>query len=135
MKASLKHYRQSPRKVRLVANAIKGKSVSAADVALSFMPKRAAEPVRKLIASAVANASVQGANSENLIIKNIEVNKGLVMRRFMPRAQGSAKPINKRTSHVLVTLSEETPKVKKVKASSKKLPPKADQHLAEREEK
>lgn len=130
MKASLKHYRQSPRKVRLVANAIKGKSVSAADAVLSFMPKRAAEPVRKLIASAVANASVQGANSENLVIKNIEVNKGLVMRRFMPRAQGSAKPINKRTSHVLVTLVEQAPKVK-----SKKLPPKADQPPAERKEK
>ncbi len=120
MKASLKHYRQSPRKVRLVANAIKGKTIAAADAVLSFMPKRAAEPVRKLIASAAANAAVQGANSELLIVKNIEVNKGLVMRRFMPRAQGSAKPINKRTSHVLVTLAEAAPKVKKEKKSAKK---------------
>lgn len=118
MKASLKHYRQSPRKVRLVANAIKGKSIAQADAVLSFMPKRAAEPVRKLIASAAANATVQGANADRLVVKNIEVNKGLVMRRFMPRAQGSAKPINKRTSHVLVTLAEAAPKAKK--SSNKK---------------
>ncbi len=115
MKASLKHYRQSPRKVRLVANAIKGKSVADASAVLSFMPKRAAEPIQKLIASAAANAAVQGANSDNLVVKNIEVNKGLVMRRFMPRAQGSAKPINKRTSHVLVTLIEQAPKAKKIR--------------------
>lgn len=118
MKASLKHYRQSPRKVRLVANAVKGKSVPQADAVLSFMPKRAAEPVRKLIASAAANAAVQGADVDRLVVKNVEVNKGLVMRRFMPRAQGSAKPINKRTSHVLVTLAEATPKAKK--STSKK---------------
>ncbi len=113
MKALLKHYRQSPRKVRLVANAVKGKSVTEADAVLSFMPKRAAEPVRKLIASAAANATVAGATKEQLVVKNIEVNKGLVMRRFMPRAQGSAKPINKRTSHLLVTLAEAVPVVKK----------------------
>ncbi|MCC6198952.1 50S ribosomal protein L22 [Candidatus Nomurabacteria bacterium] len=120
MKASLKHYRQSPRKVRLVANAVKGKSVPHADAVLSFMPKRAAEPVRKLIASAAANAIVQGADADRLIVKNVEVNKGLVMRRFMPRAQGSAKPINKRTSHVLVTLAEAASKEKRTKKASAK---------------
>lgn len=118
MKASLKHYRQSPRKVRLVTDAVKGKTVADATAVLSFMPKRAAEPIQKLIASAAANALVQGATAANLVVKNIEVNKGLVMRRFMPRAQGSAKPINKRTSHVLVTLAEATPKAKKLKAKS-----------------
>jgi len=120
MKASLKHYRQSPRKVRLVTDAVKGKSVADASAVLSFMPKRAAEPIQKLIASAAANAVVSGANAEHLIVKNIEVNKGLVMRRFMPRAQGSAKPINKRTSHVLVTLAEQAPKQKKAKKSPAK---------------
>lgn len=113
MKASLKNYRQSPRKVRLIAGAVKGKSVAHADVVLSFMPKRAAEPVRKLIASAAANAQIQGANADRLVVKNIEVNKGVVMRRWMPRAQGRATPINKRTSHVLVTLAEAAPKSKK----------------------
>ena len=106
MKASLKHYRQSPRKVRLVANAVKGKTVAQADAVLSFMPKRAADPVRKLIASAAANAVVQGANSDSLMVQNIEVNKGFVLKRSMPRAMGVAKPINKRTSHVDVVLAE-----------------------------
>lgn len=122
MKASLPNYRQSPRKVRLVAGAVKGKSIALADATLSYMPKRAAEPIRKLIASAAANAVVAGAEPQNLVVKNVEVNKGLVMRRFMPRAQGSAKPINKRSSHVLVTLAEVAPKAKKkaAKKSSKK---------------
>ena len=119
MKASLKNYRQSPRKVRLVANAVKGKSVAHADAVLSFMPKRAAEPMRKLIQSAAANAQVQGSTSETLMIKNVEVNKGIVMRRWMPRAQGRATPINKRTSHVLVTLAEASPKVPKTKKVTK----------------
>jgi large subunit ribosomal protein L22 len=113
MKASLKNYRQSPRKVRLVANAVKGKSVANADATLAFMPKRAADLIRKLIASAAANASVQGVNSDTLIVKNVEINKGIVMKRWMPRAQGRATPINKRTSHVLVTLAEGASKAKK----------------------
>jgi large subunit ribosomal protein L22 len=121
MKASLKNYRQSPRKVRLVANAVKGKSVAMADTVLAFMPKRAAEPMQKLIRSAVANAQVTGANADSLIVKNIEVNQGIVMKRWMPRAQGRATPIHKRTSHVLVTLAESAQKVKqkKVKKSEK----------------
>jgi large subunit ribosomal protein L22 len=119
MKASLKNYRQSPRKVRLVANAVKGKTVAHADAVLSFMPKRAAEPMRKLIASAAANAAVQGTSSESLMVQNVEVNKGIVMKRWMPRAQGRATPINKRTSHVLVTLAEATPKTKKTRKAAK----------------
>ena len=119
MKASLPNYRQSPRKVRLVAGAVKGKTVAAADATLTYMPKRAAEPIRKLIASAVANATIAGAQPEHLVVKNIEVNKGIVMRRYMPRAQGSAKPINKRSSHVHVTLAEVAPKAKAKKVSKK----------------
>jgi large subunit ribosomal protein L22 len=119
MKASLPNYKQSPRKVRLVAGAVKGKTVALADATLAYMPKRAADPIRKLIASAAANAVVAGAQQDHLVVKNIEVNKGLVMRRFMPRAQGSAKPINKRSSHVLVTLAEVAPKAKKVVAAKK----------------
>ncbi len=106
MKASLTNYRQSPRKVRLVTEAVKGKYVSDADVVLSYMPKRAAEAIQKLIKSAAANAVNLGAAVENLVIKNIEVNKGFVIKRSMPRAMGVAKPINKRTSHVDVVLAE-----------------------------
>jgi large subunit ribosomal protein L22 len=102
MKASLKNYRQSPRKVRLVAKSVKGKSAAQALVILDFMPKRAAEPLRKLIESAVANAKMPGTD---LVIQSIEVNKGVTLKRSRPRARGSAFPINKRTSHVLVTLA------------------------------
>ncbi|HVY35853.1 MAG TPA: 50S ribosomal protein L22 [Candidatus Paceibacterota bacterium] len=112
MKSTLNNYRQSPRKVRLVANAIKGKRVAQADAVLSFMPKRAAEPIQKLVRSAVANAKAQGVSEENLVVKNVEVNKGTVMKRWMPRAQGRATPINKRSSHVDVTLVEVAPKIK-----------------------
>lgn len=116
MKASLPNYRQSPRKVRLVANAIKGKSVAAADTILSYMPKRAAEPVQKLIKSAAANASNLGLDVNKLVVKNVEINKGLVMKRFMPRAQGSAKPVRHRLSHIDVTLGEAAPKASKKKS-------------------
>jgi large subunit ribosomal protein L22 len=109
MKASLTNYRQSPRKVRLVTDLVKGKRVADADVVLSYMPKRAAEPIQKLIKSAATNAVNLGATLENLVIKNIEVNKGFVIKRSMPRAMGVAKPINKRTSHVDVTLAEVAP--------------------------
>ncbi len=119
MKASLINYRQSPRKVRLVANAVKGKTIADAEVALSYMPKRAADPIKKLIKSAAANAVQSGLATDNLVIKTIEVNKGLVMKRYMPRAMGSAKPIRKKMSHVDVVLAEKAPKAKKVAAKKK----------------
>lgn len=105
MKASLTNYRQSPRKVRLVASLLKGKSVDSAVVHLNFLMKRAALPIRKLIESAVANAVAQGASRESLVVKKLVVDKGLVLRRSMPRARGSANPIKKRSSHVLVELA------------------------------
>ena len=119
MKATLINYRQSPRKVRLVAHAVKGKSVEQAEVELSYMPKRAADPILKLINSAAANAAKDGVDVGTLVIKNIEVNQGLVMKRFMPRAMGVAKPIKKKMSHVTVALSEK-PAEKAKKAVSKK---------------
>lgn len=118
MKASLPNYRQSPRKVRLITEAVKGKYVADASVVLSYMPKRGAEPIQKLINSAAANAVNLGATAANLMIKNITVNKGFVIKRSMPRAMGVAKPINKRTSHIDVTLAEVAPKEKKVKKQS-----------------
>jgi large subunit ribosomal protein L22 len=106
MKAILKNYRQSPRKVRLVARAVVGKPAANAALILSFMPKRAADPIKKLIDSAVANARVNsGIAIEDLVVKSIEINKGVTLKRMRPRARGSGYPINKRTSHVVVTLS------------------------------
>jgi large subunit ribosomal protein L22 len=78
---------------------------------LTFLPKRGALPIKKLLESAVANA--KDVSVENLVVMNVTVNKGLVMKRSMPRARGSAFPINKRTSHVLITLKEKGETVKK----------------------
>lgn len=118
MKSYLKNYRQSPRKVRLVADLIRGKKVSIALQDISFSGKRAGGPLVKLIQSAVANAKNNfNAKEENLVIKEIQVNKGIILKRIMPRARGSASRINKRTSHISVTLEEreDAPKVKKTK--------------------
>ena len=106
MKAFLKNYRQSPRKVRLIADLIRGKEVSKALTTLQFVDKRASEPFAKVIKSAVANAADQGHDTENLIVKTVSVNKGVTYKRMMPRARGSASRINKRNSHILVELAE-----------------------------
>lgn len=107
MKSYLKNYRQSPRKVRLVADAVRGKKVAVALRDLAFITKRATDPIAKLIESAVANAKNNfNADVENLFIKEIQVNKGIVLKRIMPRARGSAARINKRSSHVSITLEE-----------------------------
>ena len=106
MKAFLKNYRQSPRKVRLLADLVRGKSVADALSTLQFVDKRAAEPFAKVIKSAVANAKDQDKNTDKLFVKTVEVNKGIVLKRFMPRARGSASRINKRNSHISVELGE-----------------------------
>ncbi len=106
MKAILKNYRQSPRKVRLVADVIRGKKVDQALAVLKFVDKRAALPFAKLVASAVANAVQAGKQPERLFIKSVSVDKATTIKRFMPRARGSASRINKRNSHLLVELGE-----------------------------
>ncbi len=113
MKAFLKNYRQAPRKVRLVAGLIKGKTVSQAIAELDFLAKRAGLPIKKLLLSAVANAKQMGMEAENLFVKELRVDKGIVMKRMMPAAMGSAHRINKRTSHVNILLAEKVVPVKK----------------------
>jgi large subunit ribosomal protein L22 len=123
MKAILKNYRQSPRKVRLVADVVRGKDVTKALEMLKFVNKRASEPFAKLIRSAEANAKSQGVDVSTLFVKAIAVNKGTVLKRVMPRARGSAARINKRNSHLSVELGSRgavtekvaKPKVKTVK--------------------
>jgi large subunit ribosomal protein L22 len=104
MKAVLKNYRQSPRKVRLLADLVRGKKITDALHALQFIDKRAAEPFAKVLRSAEANALHAGSDVQKLIIKNVQVNKGTVIKRFMPRARGSASAIKKRNSHITVEL-------------------------------
>jgi large subunit ribosomal protein L22 len=121
--ASLKNYRQSPRKVRLVATLVKGKSVDDALNILTFLNKRAKHPLYDLLQSAVSNAKNNySLDKETLFVKEMSVNGGQVLKRSMPRARGSAFPIKKRTSHVKVVLAskELAPKSKsKPKPKSK----------------
>lgn len=104
MKASLENYNQTPRKVRLVTELVKGKKVAAAVIALDFLPKRAAEPIKKLIQSAIANAKEQGMKPEDLVVKSIIVENAGMLKKYMPRAFGRASMIRRRKSRVLVTL-------------------------------
>ncbi len=104
MKAFLKNYRQSPRKVRLVADVVRGKTVPEALAALNFVDKRAAGVFAKVITSAAANAKNAGQDPKTLIVKKVSVDKGVTLKRFMPRARGSASRINKRSSHIMVEL-------------------------------
>ena len=120
MKAFLKNYRQSPRKVRLVAGLIKGKSVAEAITELDFLAKRAGLPIKKLLLSAVANAKQMGIEMENLFIKELRVDKGIVMKRMMPAAMGSGHRINKRTSHLNILLGEKIVPVKNSKKGTLK---------------
>lgn len=108
-RASLRNLRMSPRKVRLVANMIRGKRVEDALGLLTLSTKRASTAVKKLVDSAVANAEDKSsgkAELESLIVKTIFVDGGTIMKRWMPRAQGRANRINHRTSHITVVLDD-----------------------------
>jgi large subunit ribosomal protein L22 len=105
MKAVLKSYRQAPRKVRLVANLIKGKTVPRALVELDVLPKRASGSMKKLLMSAVANAKENnGIALADLFVKEIRVDQGPILKRSMPKAHGTAHPIHKHTSHIMIEL-------------------------------
>lgn len=108
--AYLRYLRLAPRKVRLVADSVRGKQVETALAQLRYTPKAAARPVAKLIRSAIANAEQAakgaGLDVDRLYVKTIMVDQGPTLRRFMPRAMGRATRINKKTSHVTVELGE-----------------------------
>jgi large subunit ribosomal protein L22 len=107
MKATLKNYRQSPRKVRLVADLVRGKRADESLLTLEFTPKRASDTVSKLIESAVANAvNNDNKKRENLFVSEITVDEGFTIKRHRPRARGRASKIRKRTSHITVTLTD-----------------------------
>ena len=106
-KATAKTVRTSPRKARLVIDLIRGKSVAEAIAILKFTPNKAASIIEKVLISAIANAENNfDLDVENLYVSEAFVNEGPTMKRFRPRAKGSASPINKRTSHITVVVSE-----------------------------
>jgi large subunit ribosomal protein L22 len=105
--AKLRHLRMGPRKVRLVADLVKGKPVQVAIDNLRYMSRAAARPIYKLIRSAVSNADQKGGiDVDTLYVKTITVDQGPTMKRWMPRARGRADRILKRTSHITVILDE-----------------------------
>ena len=117
--ASLKNHRISPRKVRVVADMIRGKNVAQAKMILATATKKAKSPLADLLDSAIANASHNHKIAmDTLVVKEIRVDQGYVLKRQMPMSRGSAFPIHKRTSHVSITLAPaEEKKAKKAKAT------------------
>ena len=108
--ATLKNYRQAPRKVRLVADLIRGKQVDKASTILTFAGKRAGGPIDKLLRSAVASALLMDASvpREALHVSSIQVDQGFVYKCMRPRAFGRGAPIHKATSHVMITVAPKT---------------------------
>lgn len=105
--ASLKYARVGEQKARLVADMVRGKDVSEAIKVLTFMNKKSAVMIKKLIESAVANADYKKTiDLDKLFVKTIHVDQGPVLKRFRPRAQGRAYGVRKRTSHINVVLDE-----------------------------
>jgi ribosomal protein L22, bacterial type len=106
-KAIAKTVRVSPRKSRLVIDLIRGKNVGDAIAILKFTPNKAAGIIEKVLMSAIANAENNfDLDVEKLVVSEAFVNEGPTMKRFRPRAKGSASPINKRTSHITVVVTE-----------------------------
>lgn len=102
--AILESHNQTPRKMRLVVDLVRGKPVADALAALEFLPKRAALPVAKLIESAVASAKLQGEDTD-LVVRAITVESAGMLKRYMPRAFGRAAPVRHRKSRVKVTVA------------------------------
>ena len=106
--AKLNNYRASPRKTRIVADLIKGKKVKDAIVQLDFLTKKSANPIVKLLKSAISNArnDFKVADENSLMVKTITVNAGPVLKRSRPRSRGMANQILKRTSRITIILGE-----------------------------
>lgn len=118
--ASLNNLRISPRKVRLVANLVRGKDVTVALNTLTFVSKKGKHPLKGLLESAIANAKNQNLEKDILMVKEIRVDTAQTLKRMMPRARGSGFPIHKRSSHVMMVLAPKVVKEKKAKAAKTK---------------
>ena len=106
-KAFLRYVRISPRKVGIVCDLIRGKSVAQATAILMSPPKSGSEPLMKLLKSAAANAeNNHGMDPEKLYVSECFATGGPILKRIRPRARGRANRINKRTSHVTIAVKE-----------------------------
>lgn len=105
--ATARYIRISSRKVKVVIDLIRGKSVNEALGILMYTPKAAAQPVLKLLNSAIANAvNNMNLSTDDLYIAEVYANQGPTLKRFRPRAQGRASRIRKRTSHITIVLDQ-----------------------------
>ena len=108
VRAVAKYIRTSPRKMRLVADLIRGKSAQEAWNILEFTPKRATGPMKKVLESAIANAQNNNDLSpETLNVWRVMVDEGPTLKRFRPRARGRASAIKKRTCHITMIVAPE----------------------------
>ena len=106
-KATLKYSRISARKVKIVADLIRGKDIDEALAIVKFTPKASSEIIEKLLKSAIANAeNNHDMKHENLYVAEIYANQGPTLKRIRPAAKGSAVRIRKRTSHITIVLKE-----------------------------
>lgn len=104
MLATLKNYHQSPRKVRLVADLIRGKRIAEAQAALLFLDKKSSSAMKKLLDSALANARNSGVSTDELVVKRASVDKGVVMKRSRPFSRGRSGIIRKTMSIISLEL-------------------------------
>ncbi len=104
--AQLRHLRIAPRKVRLVATSLKGLPVNEAEARLLLMPQRAAEPILKLLRSAIAGAKAKDLNVERLYVHIVRVDQAPMLKRMMLRARGGSSGIQKKASHIILELGE-----------------------------
>jgi len=119
--AKLKHLRIAPRKVRLVADLIRGKMALESLVVLNHITKRAARPMAKLLQSAIVNAKNNFELDENILyISKLTVDEGPKLKRWRPRAMGRAYPIQKKTSHITIVLKEKESNKPNIKTVEKK---------------
>ena len=126
--ATLRYLRITPRKVRAVADLIRGKKVDLALRQLAYVEKRSALPLAKLLRSAVANAdqAAKGQlDADALFVRGLQVSQGPSLKRFMPRAMGRAFKVLKKTSHVFIVVGDEEPSRKKKPAKRKSASPQA----------
>jgi large subunit ribosomal protein L22 len=120
-RAQARYVRVTPMKARRVVDLIRGMKADEAAAVLRFTPQAAAEPVRKVLESAMANAeNNDGLATDDLYVAAAYVDEGPTMKRFRPRAQGRAYRINKRTSHITVVVEERTPAQRTRRAAASK---------------
>src|SRR3989338_8222437 len=118
--AQLNNLRQSPRKVRMIVDVVRGKGVLKALQQLEFVIRRPAQPISKLLRSAIANAENNfNMVASNLYIKEFSVDEGRKLKRFRPKAMGAVGEIQKKTSHISLVLAEKVPGLKAEKIIKK----------------